>query len=106
MTIEGSNDNFDLDVNVLATVGSELIEGWNYYDLSSMTPAYQYYRIKSNLLEGGGCSYLGELNLTGYEIKVDDLADEGTDNDCYLYKPENNNAKRCSDGAESCDLAS
>lgn len=50
------------------TVGSEIHEGWNYYDIPDNTK-YRYYRFSSNGVSGT-CN-IGEAVLKGFEL-IDD----------------------------------
>lgn len=75
LRIEGSSDNFDADIEILAEVGEEVHEGWNYYDLTDEEtgelPKYAYYRLKSNMT-ASGCDSIGEVRYFGYEVIDDD----------------------------------
>lgn len=77
LRIEGSSDNFVNSVEVLAEVGEEVHEGWNYYKLvneeTGEEPKYQYYRLKSNST-ASGCNRIGEIHYFGHEV-IDDESD-------------------------------
>ena len=53
LELQGSNDDFGSDINTLATVGSELHEGWNSYDLPSLA-SYSAYRLFNS--QNNGCN--------------------------------------------------
>lgn len=40
LVFQGSNDGFTEEAETLVTVGIEIHEGWNYYDLTETAPRY------------------------------------------------------------------
>ena len=64
LKFQGSDDAFATDINDIFTVGAEIHEGWNSYDVSK--PKYTSYRIFN--AENNGCNGLGELKLYGKEV--------------------------------------
>ena len=71
LKIEASSDNFVSSIETLVTVGEEVHEGWNYYDLTesgTKDPSkYQYYRLISDS-PSKGFDNIGEINYIGYEV--------------------------------------
>ena len=44
LELQGSNDEFVSDINTLETIGEEIHEGWNSYDLKPLA-SYSSYRL-------------------------------------------------------------
>jgi hypothetical protein len=66
---QGSNDDFTADINTLVTVGIDIHEGWNYFDLTDsngINPKYQAYRLYN--AQNGGCDKIGEIEVYGSEV--------------------------------------
>lgn len=66
---QGSNDDFIADINTLVTVGIDIHEGWNYFDLTDsngINPKYQAYRLYN--AQNGGCDKIGEIEVFGSEV--------------------------------------
>jgi len=69
LKLQGSNDNFVDEIDTLVTVGDEIHEGWNYYDIEEETPGphkYKSYRMYSG--GSSGCDKIGEVELYGSEV--------------------------------------
>lgn len=63
LTLQGSNDDFEADINEIVIVGDEIHEGWNSYDLSQTLPSYNSYRLCNEI--DGGLEYISEIELIG-----------------------------------------
>lgn len=71
--IEASTDNFNSSIEHLVTISDEVHEGWNYYDLTSLSISneFQYFRVRS-FAPFSGCDGIGEIHFIGYEVIDDD----------------------------------
>ena len=67
LEFQGSNDDFLSDVVTIFTVGDEVHEGWNSYEVDK--PKFSSYRLHN--AEVNGCNNIGELQLLGKEV-IDD----------------------------------
>ena len=71
LKLQGSNTGFqsDADTVTILTVGAEIHEGWNYYDLKAIygdnyqLPEYRYYRLFN--AQSNGCNKIGEVTFMG-----------------------------------------
>jgi len=79
LVFQGSNDGFSSDINDLVTVGEEIHEGWNSYDLPMST--YSSFRIFN--AENNGCNSIGELKLFGQ--KVYDVTTNNADCPVFIF---------------------
>lgn len=66
LKFQGSNDGFAEDIVDIETVGIEIHEGWNYYDLTEIAPRYNAYRLYN--AKSGGCNDIGQVMLYGQEV--------------------------------------
>jgi len=64
LKFQGSNDGFVNNINTLVTVGEEIHEGWNSYDLSNV--AFSSFRIFNPT--NNGCDAIGEIKLFGQVV--------------------------------------
>ena len=65
LELQGSNDDFVSEIVTLKTIGEEIHEGWNNYELPSIA-TYSAYRLFNS--QNKGCDDIGELKLYGQTV--------------------------------------
>ena len=71
LEFQGSNDDFLSESVTIFTVGDEVHEGWNSYEVDK--PKFSSYRLHNT--EVNGCNDIGELQLLGKEVFDDENSD-------------------------------
>ena len=64
LKFQGSDDGFASDIVDIVTVGAEIHEGWNSYEVNQVK--FSSYRLFN--AAGAGCDGIGELKLYGKEV--------------------------------------
>lgn len=64
LKFQGSDDDFASDIVDIFTVGAEIHEGWNSYEVNQVK--YSSYRLFN--AQNAGCDGIGELKLYGKEV--------------------------------------
>ena len=79
LKLQGSNVGFDNEADIITihTIGAELHEGWNYYNLKAIygdsyqLPEYRYYRLFNE--QSNGCDKIGEVTFLGTQAFTTDV---------------------------------